>query len=141
MLKSCIKSGIAGSTIVSPYIVIRPRQLRIARVIHAERLMWVCSSTPVITLYAPSISWDYVRNSRGRKYADKSSHCKKTRRFPYVGVFVCIVMNQETYPEIIRFVESIDAMTADWSRLIKFHNFIECTQFASKSPCHVLLLQ
>jgi GMP synthase-like glutamine amidotransferase len=50
-LKSRIKSGIAGSTIVSPYIVIRPRQLRITNVVHAERLMLVCFSMPVIAFY------------------------------------------------------------------------------------------
>jgi hypothetical protein len=56
ILKSRIKSGIAGSTIVSPYIVIRPRQLRITNVVHAERLMMsVCFSTPVIALSTPSI--------------------------------------------------------------------------------------
>jgi hypothetical protein len=61
MLKSCIKSGIAGSTIVSPYIVIRPKQLRIASVAQADRLMLVCSSTPVISSCTPSIFCDYLR--------------------------------------------------------------------------------
>src|SRR5919106_2143266 len=88
ILKSRIKSGIAGSTIVSPYIVIRPRQLSIANVVHAERLMLVCFSTPVITLPTPSIFWDYLRNSRRREYSDKSTHCKETRGFPYVDVCI-----------------------------------------------------
>src|SRR5687768_17049299 len=80
ILKSCIKSGIAGSTIVSPYIVIRPRQLRIARVIHAERLMRVCSSTPVISSYTPSIC-DYLY-SKGRDMLIKALTVRRLEASP-----------------------------------------------------------
>ena len=43
MLKSLMKSGIAGRTIVSPYIVIRPRELRMASVAHADLLILLAS--------------------------------------------------------------------------------------------------
>ena len=40
MLKSRMKSGMAGNTIVSPYIAIKPKQLRIASVLQDERLIF-----------------------------------------------------------------------------------------------------
>jgi hypothetical protein len=40
MLKSTMSVGIAGRTIVSAYIAIRPKQLSVPRTSHAERLIF-----------------------------------------------------------------------------------------------------
>jgi hypothetical protein len=77
MLKSRIKSGIAGNTIVSPYIVIRPKQLKITNVVHAERVMLLCFSKPVIVLSTSTIFCGYLKILEVEEYADRSHSVKK----------------------------------------------------------------
>src|SRR5919107_3391855 len=94
MLKSRIKSGIAGNTIVSPYIVMRPRQLKITNVVHAERVMLLCFSKPVILLSTSTIFCGYLEILEVEEYTIEAT-LQRNLSLPYVDV--CLYHGTSSY--------------------------------------------
>ncbi|EGG41508.1 Hypothetical protein Nlim_1668 [Candidatus Nitrosarchaeum limnium SFB1] len=57
--KSSIKAGIAGRSIVSPYIAINPKQLSVPSMSHAERLIFSFSTVNFVVSHSRFTSLKY----------------------------------------------------------------------------------